>query len=186
MGKDKALLDFNGEPLIQRVIRRLSPIANEIFIVSNHPAQFHPFGLSVYSDEIPGVGALGGLYTALSRAHDGLVANSACDMPFANPKLLAWMAQAMIDDESIDAVVPKTGGYFEPTFAVYRRSTCLPWIHQAILHGDRRLISWFDQAKIETVTAATLDELDPRQRAFINVNTPEEFAEAQRLDLISE
>lgn len=184
MGTDKALLPFNGEPLVQRVLKRLAPIADEIFIVSNHPERFSAFGLPVYTDEIANIGALGGLYTALIRAKGELLALAACDMPFAQPKLLERMAAAMTD-AAIDAMVPMTNGYYEPAFAVYRRSACLPLVRQSIDRGEKRMISWFERARIKTLTAATLAELDPWQRAFLNVNTPEEFAAAERLALIS-
>lgn len=185
MGNDKALLPFNGEPLIQRVMARLASIADEIFIVSNHPERFKAFDLPVYPDELPGIGALGGLYTALTRANGDLLAMAACDMPFAEPKLLEHMANEMVDT-AIDAMVPKTNGYYEPAFAVYRRSVCLPLVRQSIDLGEKRLISWFERARIETLPDATLAELDPLRRAFVNVNTPEEFAAAERLALISE
>ena len=35
MGKDKALMSFLGRPLIQRVVDRLSPIADEIIVLDS-------------------------------------------------------------------------------------------------------------------------------------------------------
>ena len=40
MGQDKALLPFLGEPLIVRLIRRLSPIAEQMLITTNFPADY--------------------------------------------------------------------------------------------------------------------------------------------------
>jgi molybdopterin-guanine dinucleotide biosynthesis protein A len=38
MREDKALKPFLGKPLIQRVMERLSPIADELIITTNRPA----------------------------------------------------------------------------------------------------------------------------------------------------
>ncbi len=40
MGEDKALKPFLGHPLIERVIERLRPIADEIIVTTNHPEDY--------------------------------------------------------------------------------------------------------------------------------------------------
>ena len=40
MGEDKALKPFLGRPLIQRVIDRLTPIADELIVTTNRPAEY--------------------------------------------------------------------------------------------------------------------------------------------------
>jgi len=40
MGEDKALKPFLGRPLIQRVIDRMAPIADEIIVTTNRPAEY--------------------------------------------------------------------------------------------------------------------------------------------------
>ena len=40
MGEDKALKPFLGRPLIQRVIDRMMPIADEIIVTTNRPAEY--------------------------------------------------------------------------------------------------------------------------------------------------
>src|SRR5512147_3255637 len=84
MGEDKALKTFLGRPLIQRVIDRLSPIADEIILTTNHPEEYTFLDLPLFSDLKPGRGALGGLYTAIASATNPFVAVVACDMPFAS------------------------------------------------------------------------------------------------------
>src|SRR5215208_4858139 len=88
MGEDKALKTFLGRPLIQRVVERLSAVADELIVTTNRPEEYSFLGLPVFSDLKPGRGALGGLYTAIASATNPLVAVVACDMPFASPTLL--------------------------------------------------------------------------------------------------
>lgn len=181
MGTDKALIPFNGQPLVERLLTRFRPIAAELFIVSNHPANFQNQQVVVYSDLRPGVGALGGLYTALTYAKFDLLALIACDLPFANPNLIAWMAEQMADPE-LAAIYPKPNGFYEPVHAVYRPSVCLPRVEEAINRGDRKLISWIEEVPIAEVPEQVLAHFDPLGRTFINVNTPQEFSAAELLE----
>src|SRR4030043_1489998 len=88
MGEDKALKPFLGRPLIQRVIDRLSPIADEMIVTTNRPDDYAFLNLRLAPDFKPGRGSLGGLHTAIASATLPFVAVVACDMPFANPDLI--------------------------------------------------------------------------------------------------
>ena len=178
MGQDKALLPFLGKPLILRIVQRISPIANEIIITTNFPANYTFLGLPLYPDVLPGRGALGGLYTAMVFAQFPLVAVVACDMPFVNPSLLAALCDRL-EETNADVVLPQTDHGLEPLHAVYRRETCLPVVKAALDRGEWRLISWLSSVKF---TKFSLDEVrlyDPDGMAFRNLNTLEEFQEAE-------
>src|SRR5262245_39893464 len=88
MGEDKALKPFLGRPLIQRVIDRLTPIADEIIVTTNRPEAYNFLTHRLFTDLKPGRGALGGLYTAIASASHPIVAVVACDMPFASATLI--------------------------------------------------------------------------------------------------
>ena len=90
------------------------------------------------------------------------------------------MTTLMVQHEA-DVVIAKSDGGYEPLHALYRRETCLPAIEAAI-HADRwKVIAWFPQVKVYELTAEELNSLNPDGLAFWNVNTPEEFAEAERI-----
>jgi molybdopterin-guanine dinucleotide biosynthesis protein A len=180
MGEDKALKPFLGRPLIQRVIDRLSPIADEILVTTNRPAEYDFLNLRLIADLKPGRGALGGLYTAIASAAHPLVAVVACDMPFASPGLFEAMGRLMVEKEA-DVVIPKSDDFYEPLHAVYRRETCLPAIEAAIDADRWKVIAWFPQVKVHTLALEDIKPLDPDGLAFWNVNTPDEFAEAERI-----
>src|SRR5215207_1652434 len=88
MGEDKALKTFLGRPLIQRVIERLSHMADELIVTTNRPDDYGFLNLRLAPDLKPDRGALGGLYTAIASAAHPIVAVVACDMPFASGELL--------------------------------------------------------------------------------------------------
>ena len=68
MGQNKALMPFLNQPLIERVVNRLAPYANELLVITNKPEQYAFIGVQLTPDILPGRGALGGLFTALSSA----------------------------------------------------------------------------------------------------------------------
>jgi len=180
MGEDKALKPFLGRPLIQHVIDRLASLADEILVTTNRPDDYAFLNLRLVSDLAPGRGPLGGLYTAVASATSPLVAVAACDMPFASPRLLETATRLLVQEEA-DVVIPRTDEGFEPFHAVYRRATCVPAIKSAIDSGLWKVIAWFPSVKVRELTPAEVTAVDPSGRAFWNVNTPEEFAEAERL-----
>lgn len=179
MGEDKALKSFLGHPLIQRVVDRIMPIADEIIVTTNHPTNYTFLGLRLVPDLKPGHGALSGLYTALFSAQHPIVAVVGCDMPFASASLLEAAYRLLIEEDA-DAVVPQTEKGYEPIHAIYRREACLPIIEAAIDAGRWKVTGWFPQVKVRALTLEEIRLYDPPGLAFWNLNTPEEFAEAER------
>jgi molybdopterin-guanine dinucleotide biosynthesis protein A len=179
MGENKALKPFLGRPLVQRVIERLAPVADELLLTTNQPVDFAFLNLPLFTDVKPGRGPLGGLYSALVSAKYPKVAVVACDMPFASAPLLV-AAAGFLEKDKADVVIAETAEGFEPLHAVYRRETCIPAIESAIEADQWRMISWFPQVKIRRLTPGELGLYDPESLAFWNVNTPEEFSKAEQ------
>jgi molybdopterin-guanine dinucleotide biosynthesis protein A len=185
MGNDKALMPFLGHPLIQRLIDRLSPIADELIVTTNNPEAYRFLGLPLFADLVPGRGALGGLYTALRSASQPLVAVVACDMPFVCADLLDAMCNSLIS-ENKDIAIPRPQGGLEPFHAVYRRDACLPHIQTALEADKWRVDAWFAKVDICFFDQQELLSYDPDLLCFSNVNTPEELAAAEQLALQKE
>jgi molybdopterin-guanine dinucleotide biosynthesis protein A len=180
MGEDKALKTFLGRPLIQRVVERLAPIAEEVIVTTNAPEDYGFLGLRLVPDLWPGRGALGGLYTAIASASQPVVAVAACDMPFASAPLFE-AARRLLVEEAADVVIARSDEGYEPMHAVYRRATCLPAIEAALDADQWKVIAWFPQAKVRILTSEEIERHDPSGLAFWNVNTPEEFLEAEKI-----
>ena len=180
MGQDKALLPFLGQPLIERILKRISGLADEILVTTNNPGAFQFLGVPLYPDLAPDRGALGGLYTALRAASHPLVGVVACDMPFLNPDLLAFEREKLMETKA-DVVIPETSSGLEPFHAVYRRSTCLEPVKSALDAGKWRVDAWFYQIKLLALTSEEMRRYDPHLVSFWNVNTPEDLSHAQKM-----
>jgi len=180
MGEDKALKPFLGRPLIQRVIERLTPIADEMIVTTNRPADYEFLNMRLVADLKPGRGALGGLYTAIASAASPFVAVVACDMPFASPMLIEGARRLMVEEEA-DVVIAKTEAGYEPFHALYRRETCLPAIESTMDADQWKVIAWFPQVKVRILSPDEVKAFDPSGLCFWNLNTLEDFAEAEKM-----
>jgi len=175
MGRDKALLELDGRPLIQIVVERLMRVCSEVLIVSGDVAPYAGFGVPVVQDRFPDVGVLGGLHAGLDAASHELTLAVGCDMPFLKPKVLRAFAGWA---EGFDVALLRRGEYVEPLHAAYRR-TCLPAIERVIRAGRRRIISFFPEVRVRYVAPEEIRVLDPELDSFRNVNTPEEWEAAR-------
>lgn len=180
MGQNKAIMLFQGQPLIERVVSRLSTLSTALFITANQPDAYQFLGVPVFADILQGKGALGGLLTALYYAQSPIVAVVACDMPFVNPALLAAQRDLLVQAD-VDAVIPRTARGLEPLHAVYRTKTCLPSLRHSLDTGCLKISSWLQEIKLYEMDADAIAVFDPSLRSFMNLNTPEEFRLAEKI-----
>lgn len=185
MGRSKATVPFLGEPLIWRGINRLLPLADEFIITTNEPENLDFLDdlvdlgkIRLVTDEYEQRGALRGVYTAINAASNEYVALVACDMIFPSRNLISAELDALME-EGVDAAVPRTKHGYEPFHGVYRRSSCLPVIHEATEAGEAKANAWLDKIDVVEFDGQRVAEAEPRGGCFINVNTPEELADAQ-------
>ena len=171
MGRDKALIDYQGRPIIAHVIDTLHAVADDIVVVSNRSDLYSPFGARVVADYDPPCGPLGGIAAGLQAAMHPLAVVVACDMPFLNVTLLRWLIDLA---EGYDAVVPQTGTEFEPLHAVYRRECYRPIVRR-LERGERRVISFFADVRLRPVPEVGWRALDPEGRSLVNLNTPDDL-----------
>jgi len=180
MGVDKALLPFQDVTLIERVVKRVQKISDEILVTTNTPENYRFLNLPTFSDIIPGKGALGGLLTALTVASHPLVCVVACDMAFVNADLLVAERDLIVSTNS-DIVIPDTGKGLEPFHAIYRRTTCLPEIEISLHNGLWRVDAWFERVKLLRFKREQIILYDPKMLCFFNINTPEDLQTALNL-----
>lgn len=188
MGQSKALVEFNGRPLICRIVERLRPAADEMVITTNEAdklqflyGMFPDVELTLAPDAYDRRGALPGLYTALDAARCPFVAIVACDMVFASPRLVVAEAIEMAETDA-DIVVPVNKHGFEPFHATYRKDTCLPAVRRSIDSGKSRVQSVFEDDAIKVVEFSQdkVLRVEPRGGCFINTNTPDELAHIEK------
>ena len=181
LGRDKALEPVGGEPLLRRVIGRLSEVSQETVVVvadaERATGLLLPDSARVAVDVYPGKGSLGGIFSGLSASGLDWGIVVACDMPFLNVDLLRHM---LLLRKGCDAVVPVVEGRPEPTHAVYSRG-CLASIESRLQADDLKIARFFDEVRVRYVTQEEIAGFDPEYLSFFNVNTQEDLDRALAL-----
>ncbi len=173
MGRDKGLMEMDGIALTERMWRLLKEVCPKAIIIANRNG-YEKIGAEVYNDLIPGKGPMGGIHTALQKAETPFVLTLACDMPFANARMLNYIIQHA--GTKYDAVVPVHENMPQPLCAVYQK-TCLPGLEEMMNKGNYKL-----QYLLATVSTRLL-MIDKKKdwyspNLFMNVNTPDDFQKA--------
>jgi len=91
MGRDKALLPFDGTTLVEHVAKivcqAVGSAPGSVALVGD-PDRLSHLGLPVFPDELPGCGPLSGIYTALKITQTDWNVVVACDMPGVSADVL--------------------------------------------------------------------------------------------------
>jgi molybdopterin-guanine dinucleotide biosynthesis protein A len=184
MGSPKAWLDFGGEALLQRVVRRVAEVAAPVVVVAAEGQDVPPLpeGVAIVRDPVAGKGPLVGIAAGLDAlagcAEAAFV--SSTDAPFLHPALIRRLAALRA---GYDIAAPRALGHLQPLCAVYAMAARAEIA--ALLAEDRlRLTLLFERARTliadEALLLADPDlaAADPGLRSLRNVNTREEYAAA--------
>lgn len=177
-GRAKGLEVVGGERVIDRVARALAPVTDSLLLIANDPAAaaWLP-GVPTAADVRPGCGSLGGIHAALVHAGTSALV-VAWDMPFV-PQGLLRRLRAL--GETADVAVPESGSRrgIEPLCAYYS-PVCIAAIERRLDAGDRRVIAFYDDVRVARLEAAAVRRFGDPERLFMNVNSPDELALAER------
>ena len=171
MGRDKAELRLDGEPLWRRQAGVLRAAGLGRVVLIRAAGDLAPSGIECWRDMVPGVGPLGGLHAALRPGAADWIAVLAVDMPGIGPEWFRWLGRFC--RPGVGAMARHAEGC-EPLAALYP-SAAAEEIADRIARGDHSL---------QRLAAALAESgrmiLVPLPAAaapqVANVNTPGEFA----------
>jgi molybdopterin-guanine dinucleotide biosynthesis protein A len=148
MGRDKALIELNGETLLVRAARLVGQLTGSVTVVG--PLErYSGLGFTVVPDRVQGAGPLGGIDTALGRRQAQWNLILACDLPAVETGLLGELIRRACGS-SADCIIPRSDRP-EPLCAVYSLSAA-PHIRRAVDAGVRKItdaledlaVDWYD------------------------------------------
>ncbi len=179
LGTDKALLRFGGRPLLAIVVERLAGVCREVVVAYGDAAReaSSPLPARIVADAFPGQGPLAGLEAGLRAISGDFALVVACDMPFLNPGLLAYMAGL---PRRYQALVPRVRGRWHPLHAIYARSS-LPIIQHLLTRGRNSLKGLLAQLDVCPLSEEELGRFDPLRLSLFNLNGPRDLARARIL-----
>lgn len=170
-GKNKALVEIDGIPLIGRVVSVMQSVFQHIVLITNTPDEYSYLKLPMYEDIIKGLGPLGGIFTALMTITNEAAFFVACDMPSLNRELIHHMVKVRAD---FDAVVPSIHGNVEALHALYCKR-CLPAIRRLVDSREYQVFRFFPDVSVRYLDDNEIRCFDPELRSFFNVNRPQEL-----------
>jgi molybdopterin-guanine dinucleotide biosynthesis protein A len=177
MGRPKALLPFDGEPLIAHIVRRLESIFPEIVVVAAPDQELPPLSVKLARDDIAYQGPVSGIYHGLQTSTKAICFVTSCDAPFLN---LPFVSHLLAQISDVDVVVPFWEERFQPLHAVYRTSVA-PLLKSQLARGELRPIFLFDKVRTRKVEEDEIRRFDPEGMSMLNMNSPAEYEAALRL-----
>ena len=173
MGTDKAALPFGDESLLQRVVRLVSPVVHEVWLVAREQQALPPLGaaLPVARDAASGLGPLAGIVAGLRamRAERAFVVS--CDSPLLEPRLVRHLLDL---SRGYRAALPRVAGHWVPTTAVYAKAI-LPEAEALLAGGELRPRLLADADGVRHVSEEELRRVDPELASLWDCDTPEDY-----------
>ncbi len=83
-GENKAFARYGGVPFIFRILKVIKHLFSESLLITNSPEFYRNLPIKVVCDDIPNLGPLGGIATALRLTSNQRIFVVACDMPLLN------------------------------------------------------------------------------------------------------
>jgi molybdenum cofactor guanylyltransferase len=176
-GAPKALLELGGRPLIERVVRVVRTVVDDVLVVTNTPDLYRFLGIPMVPDVFPDHGSLGGIYSGLAAAAGDAAFTVACDMPFLSPPVARLVVERAAE---ADVVVPRAGDELQTLHAVYAKA-CLPHMEARLRAGRIKVSGFFDAVRVLEVPEAEIARHADPARVFMNLNTPAELDRARAM-----
>lgn len=172
-GINKALIEIEGETIITRIHRVLSPICNEVIIISNQALADFRIPAKIYPDIIENCGPLGGIHSALYHSSNEIVIVVSCDMPFISANIANLLFDTYIKHQpKVDAVIPTLNGFNEPLLAIYSKRLSTKISEILSDRKGHRITDLLDNCNTVKVEI----EASPENiRSFTNINTFDDY-----------
>ena len=179
MGVNKSFLCVGETTVIGRQLVILTKIFPRITIVTNDLLTYQKCACEIIPDDIPGLGPLGGILTALKSSSHNSNFFLACDMPFLNSNLIEYILQ---ESNNSDITVIRDGEYLEPLLGVYSKR-CIPAVENFLQSGGKKVTGFYKAAGlvVHEILAEKARRIDSNLASLININTRHDFEYAVKL-----
>ena len=177
-GRPKGLVDVGGRRILDRVVEAVAAVtgAPPLLVANAEGAASWRPDLTTIPDARPGLGSLGGIYTAVAAAPEPVLC-VAWDMPFVNEGLLRALTTG---SAAWDAFLPESDNRrgVEPLCAVYGPA-CRTAIERRLDAGDLKAIAFHADVRVGILPLQEVRRFGAPDELFFNVNTPEDLDRAE-------
>ena len=182
-GRDKALVEFAGTPMLARMIALLRGVAPRVEVVAA-AGKYGDVGTEILEDRWPGEGPLGGIVTALRYTQQQDAGGEwnlivSCDMPFLTAEWIQFLADCAAKTAA-QVVVPQSEHGPEPLCACWRTDAVVT-LQAAFERGVRKVTQGISLLRAEVLDERDWKRFDSAGRLFWNMNTAADYEEARRI-----
>jgi molybdopterin-guanine dinucleotide biosynthesis protein A len=174
MGRDKARLPVDGQPLAALPAAALRGLAAEVILVGGEVPGVEG---RVVADRVAGAGPLGGLASGLRAAQTPLAVAAACDMPSLVPALVADLLRRLAA-EPARLAAHCWGDHGAEPFPLALRCEVAATLEALVDAGTRRMSDALTALDPIVVVPVEWRDLDPAGASFVNWNWPEDVGQA--------
>lgn len=177
-GYSKALVNFNGIPVYQRIMNAAG--VQKAIVIANSEKEKAQFirnpGITIFSDIIQKKGPLSGVHAALEYAKADYILLMPSDLPLMNDKTINFLKQYV--DPFYDAIIPVSQGIIHPLSAIYAKRIKTK-LETFLYNSSKTSVKIF----LDQISTLYLDMPtdDIYQQAFLNMNTFEDFHSFQKI-----
>jgi len=167
MGRDKALLEVGGQPLLVRQINLAwATHATEVFISGRTGVDYSHFNCPVLLDLFPAAGPLAGIERGLAALTNARLLVLAVDLPEMTGALLNEMAEASPEHLG---VIPRLRGRIEPLAAFFPKDSLR--LAQTALRSNNYSVTAFSQQCVQAGIAKFIELPAHQAKCFANWNS---------------
>ena len=167
MHQEKGLVLFKEKPFMAHVIAAVTPITNDIYLVTKN-LDYEVFGYPLVSDIYENKGPVGGIYTALNHSKTQYNLILSCDIPNINTSVLqTYLLNQSFEQEKVIYLRDEISEY--PLIGLYSKAVESKF-HDAIKREDLKLLSLTKSLINKAITV----EFEDRY-ALKNINTKEDL-----------
>ena len=175
MGREKALMVWRGQPLIERVSGLLSSLDLEVHVVLGSSMQARRYEVSTVIDILPDCGPMGGILSGLRHSKKELNCFVPCDMPMLTKGLLRSLEDQIKD---YDAIVPRdTSGRVQPLVGYYS-PRCIDILAKWVGAGRLSLTGLIKSGEMRVKILENAAG-NPEEDIFLNINDLQSFRKTQ-------
>ena len=177
-GINKAFISINGKTVIERIYEVLSSLFEEIILVTNDPVKYVKWNLNVVTDLFPTRSSLTGIHAGLFFSNNPYAFFTACDTPFLKKELIKTVLEGIAPD--VDIIIPEVSARPEPLCAIYSKK-CFKLVESQLINGEFKIQKLLKKIRVKKIPEKILRKNDHDLSSFININTPDDLAEAQKM-----
>ena len=169
-GENKALFEFEGMSLIERMLKLIRPLVSSVSIVTKHDSGYQHLDVNILVDNHAIQTPLAGILRGLEDTDDwGLFL--ACDLPNMNSGIISRLLNSLNDSyekEGVKAVVAVTSdNELQPLVACYHKSGIVSL--KESMKKNQSMKKWLSELKIKRMY---FEEEEP----FLNINRKEDLS----------